>query len=193
MARRENRQRSERRQRTSFSSQQTAVLESEYAAREYISRQRRSELAKLLQLTETQIKIWFQNRRAKDKRIEKAYSDQHLRWNIWGSENLLIGLFQIFHNELHCINCKLHELLRSWSSEESVRSKWIKAILLKDWICCKSYSSLFSNSVKYLLIEIHESFLNLCFSLVEWNPLNSCVLRFLDLTILLFCYFPPFF
>ena len=79
VSQRANKQRSERRQRTSFSSQQTAVLEGEYAAVEYISRQRRSELARLLQLTETQIKIWFQNRRAKDKRIEKAYSDQHLR------------------------------------------------------------------------------------------------------------------
>ncbi|KAF4516982.1 hypothetical protein B566_EDAN005584 [Ephemera danica] len=68
-----------RRQRTTFSSEQTLRLELEFGRSEYISRSRRFELAERLSLSETQVKIWFQNRRAKDKRIEKAHLDQHYR------------------------------------------------------------------------------------------------------------------
>ena len=69
-----------RRPRPTFSREQTAALEEEDSRTEYISRKRRRELAMRLQLSESQIKIWFQNRRAKDKRIEKAATDQHIRY-----------------------------------------------------------------------------------------------------------------
>lgn len=68
-----------RRQRTTFSSDQTQWLENEFKMNEYIARTRRYELAECLQLTEMQIKIWFQNRRAKDKRIEKAQLERKYR------------------------------------------------------------------------------------------------------------------
>lgn len=95
--RRENRP---RRQRTTFSSEQTVKLEIEYSRTEYITRSRRYELAEILCLTENQIKIWFQNRRAKEKRIEKAHMDHHLRYDL--NEFNLVDFIWF----LHCDNCK---------------------------------------------------------------------------------------
>ncbi|XP_033163922.1 homeobox protein bagpipe [Drosophila mauritiana] len=57
-----------KRSRAAFSHAQVFELERRFAQQRYLSGPERSEMAKSLRLTETQVKIWFQNRRYKTKR-----------------------------------------------------------------------------------------------------------------------------
>lgn len=57
-----------KRSRAAFSHAQVYELEARFSQQRYLSGPERSDLAKTLRLTETQVKIWFQNRRYKTKR-----------------------------------------------------------------------------------------------------------------------------
>ncbi|XP_028327879.1 homeobox protein engrailed-1-B-like [Gouania willdenowi] len=64
----------DKRPRTAFTAEQLQRLKTEFQSNQYLTEQRRQSLARELGLNESQIKIWFQNKRAK---IKKSTGDNN--------------------------------------------------------------------------------------------------------------------
>ena len=58
----------EKKGRATFSGNQIDELEKAYSATQYLTTSERARLAERLSLSESQVKIWFQNRRTKSRR-----------------------------------------------------------------------------------------------------------------------------
>uniref|UniRef100_A0A915EDD7 Homeobox domain-containing protein n=1 Tax=Ditylenchus dipsaci TaxID=166011 RepID=A0A915EDD7_9BILA len=78
--------------RTVFSRQQVSQLEMTFEMKRYLNSQERSQLATNLKLTETQVKIWFQNRRNKWKRM--ANTEHEINTTSNNANSLLVHQFQ---------------------------------------------------------------------------------------------------
>ncbi|KAL6484591.1 hypothetical protein MHYP_G00066360 [Metynnis hypsauchen] len=77
----------DKRPRTAFSAEQLQRLKTEFQLNRYITEQRRQALAHELSLNESQIKIWFQNKRAKMKKASGSKNSLALQLMAQGLYN----------------------------------------------------------------------------------------------------------
>lgn len=97
--------------RTAYTSHQIIHLELAFATKKYLSNYDRYVLARSLNLSETQVRVWFQNRRNKLKRHESALRAASLASNSVNWTNLILQNTQLEatqgnHQSCHCCCCR---------------------------------------------------------------------------------------
>ncbi|KAL7827368.1 hypothetical protein SRHO_G00330860 [Serrasalmus rhombeus] len=102
----------QKRSRAAFTHVQVLELEKKFSRQKYLSAPERAHLATALRLTETQVKIWFQNRRYKTKRKQLASEfgkDCFPKAEVSGGEedllraSLLATVYKSYHPYRPCV------------------------------------------------------------------------------------------
>nr|KAG5693806.1 hypothetical protein BaRGS_029436 [Batillaria attramentaria] len=85
--------------RTTFTGRQIFELEKQFEQKKYLSSAERAEMASLLNVTETQVKIWFQNRRTKWKKQENISTAEAAEHKLNAEKHLLKSAKNKKHGE----------------------------------------------------------------------------------------------
>lgn len=86
-----------------YTDYQRLELEKEYHTSRYITIRRKTELSHSLELSERQVKIWFQNRRAKDRKLTKK------RDEVISSAGVAVGMHPHHAHHHHALNHQSHQ------------------------------------------------------------------------------------
>ena len=81
-----------KKERPLFSPHQIQTMEKEFAKQRYVTEDKRAELALEVNLTETQVKTWFQNRRTKWKKETKDEANTASRRSQEEMEHVLLAM-----------------------------------------------------------------------------------------------------
>ena len=81
-----------KKQRPLFSPHQIQTMEKEFAKQRYVTEDKRAQLALEVNLTETQVKTWFQNRRTKWKKETKDEASAASRCSQKEMEHILLAM-----------------------------------------------------------------------------------------------------
>lgn len=134
-----------KRSRAAFTHAQVFELERRFSQQRYLSGPERADLAQALKLTETQVKIWYQNRRYKTKRKQLQLQEN----NLLNQNGRKVAVKVLVKDDV--------PLFLQQKSSPSYQKNYCYPESNKDYYIYDQYTK-----QKYSTKAIHESMLNLC-------------------------------